>query len=255
MTVSELETYLNTFLKINNFLLDPSKNGLQVQNAEPNKKPIQCIAFAVDAVQATIDEAIAQKADVLIVHHGIFWGQEQTITKNHYNRIASLLHADLALYAVHIPLDAHEEVGNNYGLAHKLNMHSLQPFGIWKNMAIGVQGILPKALTTTALINHIFTKNEKPLAILPFGKQQNSRVGIISGGAAHELQQAIDNNLDVFITGEIGHEQYHLARENHINVIAGGHYNTETMGVSLLAQKIQIEHKIKTIFIDFPTNL
>ena len=97
--------------------------------------------------------------------------------------------------------------------------------------------------------------NQKPLCVLPFGKKEISTVGIISGGASHDVYQAIDENLDLYITGEIGHDNYHQCLENKINFIAGGHYQTETVGVSLLMKKLKEEKNIDTVFIDVPTGL
>jgi len=255
MTLNQLDEYFQSFLNMAEYKRDPSLNGIQVENSNPSGKEIKKVAFAVDACQETIQRATAAGADVLFVHHGFFWGQCQTITGTHYNRIRQLLDSDMALYACHIPLDANPLVGNNYGLAQRLGLESLEPFGDWHGMLIGVGGRLPVALSPEGLVQKLFPAGEQALHILPFGPNKISRVALVSGGAARELGQAIEQGYDAFITGEIGHEQYHQALEAGITVIAGGHYQTETVGVSLVMEKLAMETNLETVFIRVPTGL
>lgn len=255
MTLFEIDEYFRSFLKIEEFGADSSQNGIQVQNENPNKTSITKVAFAVDACLETIEQAAKENAQILVVHHGLFWGHESVLTGSHYKRISALVKNNMALYACHIPLDANELVGNNYGLARRLKLQSLAPFGNWHGMSLGVKGVLPKPLTLENLVETLLPGGIKPITVLNFGIKQIKTVAIISGGAGDMLEQAIDAELDVFITGEVGHEQYHQALENGINLVAGGHYQTETIGVSLLADKLQIEKRIETIFIDIPTGL
>ena len=239
MTLTELDTYFKSFLHPENYPSDPSRNGIQIENSNPDEKEIKKIAFAVDACKETVELAAKEKADVLFVHHGLFWGDCECITKSHYKRIAAFIQNDIALYACHIPLDANNPYGNNYGIAARLNLKDMQPFGFWRGMSIGVMGKLEKSLDITRLAEKCLNPNEKPLCVLPFGKEKISTVGIISGGAADDVSQAIEQNLDAFITGEFNHELYHYVKENKINVIAAGHYQSETVGVNLVMKKIQ----------------
>ncbi len=255
MTLQQLDEYFRSFLNLDQYKGDPSLNGIQVENRDPAGTEITKVAFAVDACQETIQRAAAAGAQVLFVHHGFFWGQCQTITGAHGKRIRTLFDHDMALYACHIPLDANALVGNNYGLAQRLELESLVPFGDWHGMTIGVGGTLPKSLSVDGLIQKLFPAGEKPLHVLPFGPEKISRIAIVSGGAARELSQAIEQGYDAFITGEIGHEQYHQALEAGITVIAGGHYQTETVGVSLVMEKLAKEKGLETIFIQVPTGL
>jgi len=255
MTLNELCNYFNSFLHIEDFLADPSDNGLQVQNSNPDTKQIKKVAFAVDACQESIDKAVAINADVLFVHHGLYWGHSVPLVNNHYNRIASLIKNDIALYACHIPLDASKIVGNNYGLAFQLELEDLEGFGEWRGMDIGVKGRFKNPLSLEDICKKLFKSGENPNVILNFGKEKVQSVAIISGGAGDELAQAISENVDLYITGELGHEQYHLAKENKISVIAGGHYNTETIGVSLVMEKLIKETDVVGVFIDAPTNM
>ena len=254
MTLRELNQYFNDILKPQDFLPDPSKNGIQVENSNLDKE-IHKVAFAVDAALETILRAKETGADVLVVHHGIFWNDAFTLTGSAYKKIKALMDNDIALYAAHIPLDANKEVGNNYGLANRLGLQNQEEFGFWRGMGIGVKGNFESPLSIDQVISKLFVDNQKPFVVLPFGKKEISTVGIISGGASHDVYQAIEQNLDLYITGEIGHDNYHQCLENKINFIAGGHYQTETVGVNLLMKKLKEEKNIDTVFIDVPTGL
>lgn len=255
MTLNELDAYFNSFLHKEDFASDPSRNGIQIQNSAPESKQITKVAFAVDACEATARRAQEAGAQLLFVHHGLFWGGCTPITGTHYKRIKAFLDADLALYASHIPLDANELVGNNFGLAARLNLQDVQPFGSWRGMRLGAIGTLPEPLTLEKLTARLFPEGEKPLHVLAFGKPLVSRVAIISGGAGDDFVQAVEVGADVYITGEVGHEEYHPIEEAGINVIAGGHYQTETVGVNLVRAKLEKDCGLETVFIDLPTGL
>ena len=255
MTLVELDKYFNDFLCKEKFPSDPSLNGIQIQNSNPDAKEIKKIAFAVDACEATALAAAKEGADVLVVHHGLFWGGCDTITGSHYKRISAFIKNDLALIGYHIPLDANNPYGNNYGIAAALGMKNLEDFGFWRGMCLGVKGVLPKALSPEELSKLVEEKLVTKANHLAFGKKQIKTVGIISGGAGEDVDQAVEDGLDCYITGEFAHEQYHYAEEMGINVIAAGHYGTETVGVNLLKRKIENEMGIETCFIHLPTGL
>lgn len=255
MNLFELNNYLNSFLCKENFLSDPSKNGIQIQNSDPLAKEIKTVAFAVDACEKSALIAAQNNADVLICHHGLFWGNCTPIVDSHYKRISAFIKNDLALIAYHLPLDANNPYGNNFGLAHKIGLKNTEQFGFWHNMKIGVRGEFdyPKSIDEISLLigKHTHTEPQK----FSLGKKQIKTVGISSGGSSDLTQQAADEKLDLFISGEFAHEDYHLAQELGINVIAAGHYGTEIIGVSLIKEKIEKELALKTIFIDLPTGL
>lgn len=255
MTLHELDTYFNSFLHRENFPSDPSRNGIQIENSAPDTNQITKVAFAVDACAKTAESAIEQGAQLLFVHHGIFWGDCTPVVGTMYKRVAPFIKGDIALYASHIPLDANPLVGNNYGIARRLNLKKTAPFGEWRGMMIGVQGVLPKPLSLEELVAKLFPDGEKPAHIFPFGKKEISTVGIISGGAGEDVDQAKQAGVDAYITGEVGHEDFHVMEELGMTVIAGGHYQTETVGVNLVKAKLEKEKHIETVFIDFPTRL
>ncbi len=255
MTLKELNRYFNSFLHKEDFSSDISLNGIQIENSAPTEKEITKVAFAVDACEATALRAAQEGAQVLFVHHGLFWGHCQTLTGNFYKRAAAFIKNDIALCAYHIPLDANEEVGNNFGLAQRIGLVNTRSFGKWRGMTLGAFGELEEPVTIDGLVKKLFPHGEKPNHILPFGKKEIKKVAIISGGAGDDFDQAVRIGADAFITGEIGHEEYHAVEEAGINVIAGGHYQTETVGVNLVKEKIEKELGLETVFIDIPTGL
>lgn len=255
MTLVEINNWFNSFLKKEDFPSDISLNGIQIQNSEPESKQIKKIAFAVDACEETAKKAAKAGADLLFVHHGLFWGGCQTITGSFYKRISTFIKNDLALCAYHIPLDANNPYGNNWGLAARLGLINCESFGTWRGMVLGVKGELSEELTINELAERVLRKGVTPRSVLSLGKEKIKTVGIISGGASDDVADAIEQGLDCYITGEFAHEDYHLAREMGINVIGGGHYETETVGVSLVMEKVEKELGIECIFVDVPTNL
>ena len=255
MTLLEFDEFVNSFLCKEDYAADISLNGIQIQNSQPDSKQIKKVAFAVDACEATAKAAVEAGADILFVHHGLFWGHCQTVTGSHYKRLSTFIKNDLALCAYHIPLDANNPYGNNYGLAARLELKDCEAFGTWRGMTIGVKGRLPKEMTIEEIAAKVLRPGKSPSAIIPLGKKSISTVGIISGGASEDVSDAVKEGLDCYITGEFIHEDYHFAQEMGINVIAGGHYETETVGVSSVMKKVQAETGLDCVFIDIPTGL
>ena len=255
MTLNELNRYFNSFLHKEDYDSDVSLNGIQISNSAPNEKPITKVAFAVDACEATALKAAEAGAQVLFVHHGLFWGHCETITGTHYKRVAAFIKNDLALIAYHIPLDANEFVGNNFGIAKRIGLEKVRPFGKWRGMTLGAIGELSQEVKIDELAQKLFPNGEKPSKILPFGKEMIKKVAVISGGAGEDFTQAVKIGADAYITGEVSHEYYHGIEESGINVIAGGHYNTETVGVQLVQKRLEEDKGLQTVFIDIPTGL
>jgi dinuclear metal center YbgI/SA1388 family protein len=257
MTLTELETYFTTYLDIAKFPMDPSQNGVQVTNSDPNGKAIRRIAFAVDACMETISRAAKAGADILFVHHGLLWGKSEHVDGIYYSRLKALFAADMALYACHLPLDAHPVSGNNYGLASRVGLQNLVPFGEWRGAVIGVMGELPenRSLSPDELARALFPATAADCAFFPFGKTRIHKIAIVSGGAGDLTAQAAAMGVDAFVTGEVEHETYHVALDSGITIIAGGHYATETVGVSLVKEKVAAEFGLETVFIDVPTGL
>jgi len=250
MKLNTIVNFLNEELKVDEFKnLDISMNGLQVENLGQS---VEKICFAVDACADTIEQAVEEGADLLVVHHGLFWGKPIPLVRSHYNRIKALLDGNLALYACHLPLDAHPKYGNNVQIARALGLFEIKPF--LNN--IGCKGILEEDMSCTQ-IARIISGQSSGLAecILPFGTENIKTVGICSGAASMDVGEAIKVGLDAYITGDCRHEIYHTCKEEQMNLISLGHYCTETFGVKALKQLIETEFKTETSFIDIPVQL
>ena len=250
MKLNELVTWLDTYLETAAFD-DISLNGLQLEGTPQVNK----IAVAVDCSMSTFEQAAEVGADMLIVHHGLFWGKPLSITGMHGRRVKFLLEHGISLYASHIPLDAHREVGNNWGLARILGMTDLEPFGYWGKRAIGVRGTFPNPLSLSELADRLEQELGESVLVHAGGAPEVSTLGIISGAAAREVAAAADAGLDAFLTGEPKHETFYDAFERNINALFAGHYMTETVGVSLLADRLEQEFGLATEFILLPTGL
>lgn len=248
MNASTLVTHLDTYLNRRAYP-DPSNNGLQVQGAAE----VTRIAFAVDACMASFKAAAKARAQLLIVHHGLFWSEHLQITGAHYTRVKALLDAGIGLYASHIPLDAHAEVGNNIQLARMAGLTNIQPWGAYKGTTIGFIGDLPKPLDVRALNRRMEKHIGKGNRVQGDGPAR--RVAVCSGFGVTLLNDALAAGADTLITGETSHQWFHPVAEQPLKVIFGGHYNTETVGLKALAAHLTAQFGIDTVFIDLPTGL
>jgi dinuclear metal center YbgI/SA1388 family protein len=253
MLLRELDRYFRSLLRIDDMVkIDASLNGIQA--GRPEQK-IGRIAFAVDACMDCFRLATAWGAELLFVHHGLFWGKDLRVTGSHRARLKHLLDNDLALYAAHLPLDMHPEIGNNAGIACALGLVETVPFGTYKGVDIGIKGRFPRPVRLAEVETLLFGGAPDGSPGLAFGKEFVETAGIVSGGAPYEAFQAAEQGLDLYITGEGSHAVYHFAQEEGLNVIFGGHYRTETWGVRLLAERTARETGLETRFIDVPTGL
>lgn len=250
MQLKDLVIWLDDYLQLHEYK-DLSLNGLQVEGAEDVRK----IAIAVDSSLSTFEEAVKLGADMLIVHHGLFWGKPLAIRGTHAKRVRYLLEKNISLYAAHLPLDAHQEVGNNWGLARILEMAELEPFGKRDGKCLGVKGVFPNSIGLPELANLIEKYLGESVLVHAGGPTQVNSLGIISGGAAWDVVTAAKAGLDAFLTGEPIHAVFHEAFERGINAMYAGHYMTETVGVKLLAEKITEQFGIAHEFILLPTGL
>lgn len=253
MLVKELETYLADLLSLERFAAaDASMNGLQV--GVPDAK-VGKVAFAVDACMESFRRAHEAGCNVLFVHHGLFWGKPLKVAGSHYQRLKFLLDHDINLLAAHLPLDQHPDFGNNAGMVQALGLRDVEPFGEYKGIKIGYKGRLPEPLKLAEVLAKCSLSAETARSVLPFGPGDISTVGIISGGAAYDVSQAVAEGLDLYITGEETHSVYHLCLEEGINMVSGGHYSTEVWGVRALSKKLTEDLGLETVFIDIPSGL
>ena len=253
LTTRKLDIFFRGLLDLEVFKnADSSLNGLQVDN---DGSEFGKIAFAVDAGLEVFKRAADAGAGMLFVHHGLFWGNPLRVEGSHRERLKFLLDNNIALYAVHLPLDQHPRLGNNAVLAELLGIKEKEPFGLHNGQKIGFKGKLSKTLTVEEAVKRISFMDRPPTGVFNFGKKDNSSCAIVSGGAAMDAFQAMDEGVDLFISGESSHSVYHHALENRMNIIAGGHYSTEVWGVRRLMEECVNQLGIEAEFIDIPTGL
>lgn len=239
----ELEHYLNTLLNVSKFK-DYAPNGLQVEG----RKSIRKIVTGVTACQALLDAAVELGADAVLVHHGYFWrGDNPVVRGMHQRRLASLLKNDLNLFAYHLPLDAHPELGNNAQLAKRLGLIVETTLN---EQGIGNVGVLaePTSLETFSLkIEQVLQR--KPLSVAG-GDHLIQRIAWCTGGAQGYIQDALGFGVDAYLSGEISEHTTHSARENHVHYIAAGHHATERYGVQALGEHLTERFGVECKFVE-----
>lgn len=250
ISTAELVDYLDGYLRIDEYPDDPrALNGLQVRGGGE----VRSLVAAVDASEASIRAAVDAGADVLLVHHGLFWGGLRPVTGRLYRRLAPLIDAGVALYSVHIPLDAHPEVGNSAVLARELGVDVEGRFGDYEGAEIGWWGRL--GVTRSELAGRLEDRLGRPVHVVPGGPEDVGTAAVVTGAASSLLDEALERGLDAFVTGEGSHHTFFDAREGGINLYYGGHYATETWGVRALARHLEEEFGIAWEFFDDPTGL
>lgn len=240
MQKSELDLYLRTLLKPELFD-DYCPNGLQIEGKDDIKK----IVFAVSATRESAEYAASIHACALIVHHGLFWKFHGTksLTGPFYKRVAPIIKNDINLFAYHLPLDAHPEVGNAAAVASLLEMSELLPFGNYKGAFTGIMGNLSKPISGSELRSTLESKLQHGVYYSnPIEAKPIKKIGIITGGANSQWRDAEKLGLDAYITGEMSEHDYHESREAGIHMFAGGHHATEKFGVQSLMKKIMLEY-------------
>lgn len=253
VSLASLVADANRLLKIDQIPDYPvAHNGLQLENRSGK---VTRIASAVDSHLGIIEKAVAAKADLLIVHHGLFWTPPVPLTGVAYQKIATALDGGLAVYSAHLPLDAHPTLGNNALLAKLLGLKKPQPILPYQGVPIGMKFAVQR--DRDALVAQLAKGLRIPrqeIHVMPFGPAKVRRLGICSGSSP--VDKAAAEGVDTFITGEGPQHTYGLARELGVNLIYAGHYQTETLGVRALAERLAKKYKLPApTFIDEPTGL
>jgi dinuclear metal center YbgI/SA1388 family protein len=259
--LSDLVAYLDEYLRIGEVPDEANAvNGLQVDNSGR----VGSIVAAVDASQATIDGVIAtleagDPPPLLLVHHGLLWEGNVPVTQRRYRRLAALLDHDIPVYAAHIPLDVHPEVGNNAVLAERLGIEVQGWFGNYRGIFMGVWGHAPGGLPTRESValelDRVLHTLKGSATLIPGGPEKPARIGIITGAAGNMIGEARSAGLDTFISGEGPHHTYFDAMEWGINLVYAGHYATETLGVQAMASHLAERFDLDWDFHDHPTGL
>ena len=225
-------------------------NGLQLENNGSVTK----VAAAVDASLPVFQKAIAAGADLLIVHHGMFWQGAQRLVASQYEKLKLAIDANLAVYSAHIPLDIHHEWGNNAILCGKIGMLNTERFHLWKGELIGLKEEMD--LSLDELVERVQVAVGGGVNICRGRKSDDvGIVGVITGGAGSEVQAVADHGINTFITGEGPHWSFPLAEELGINVIYAGHYATETFGVLKLIEILERKYLLCNHYVDHPSGL
>jgi len=246
-------THRDDLLSTFDALLQPDRfkdycpNGLQVEGAST----VHTLVSGVTASRALIEAAIAAKADAILVHHGLFWrGQDGRVTGWMKQRLALLLAHDINLFAYHLPLDAHPDLGNNAQLGLKLGLVSHTRFGEQDLGLLGRRVDGQAFASAQALAEHLkFTLNH-PVALIEPAQRAISQIAWCSGGAQGYFEAAIAAGADAFITGEISEPQAHIARESGVAYLACGHHATERYGAPALAAHVAQQLGLAHTFID-----
>ena len=249
-SLAEIVRYSDDYLRLAEVEDYPNAlNGLQIENSGNVTK----IGAAVDASSATLKAAAEQKINLLLVHHGMFWPGLQPIAGPLHRQLKFAIENDIALYAAHLPLDLHPEVGNNVQLARSLGFEKSEPFLELQGQPIG------RKVSASLRRDELVAKLEKslggPVQCIGVGPTETRTIGIVTGGAGGEIHAAARDGVDTFITGEAPHWAAVAAEELGVNLILGGHYATETFGVKSLAAHWSEKFKVPWQFIDHPSGL
>ena len=252
MKLESILQYLDGYLSVGGHPDSPhALNGLQVDGPEE----VGHIVVAVDASEATIAEAVELEADLLIVHHGLFWKGLEPLTGRHYRKVRRLIEGSVALYSCHLPLDSHAEVGNCALLARALGLEPEGQFGTYEGVDLGWWGTLPEPTTAADLTVELEEMLGGPVHLIEGGPGRIEKVGVVTGGGASFIEDAVDAGLDALVTGEGSHHSHFDAMELGITVLFGGHYATETFGVRALGAHLEDRFGLSWEFVDHPTGL
>jgi len=250
MLRTELVSYLDDLLGIDQ-VNDYGPQGLQVEG----KTEVGHVAVAVDAAIATIDKALAIEADLLLVHHGILWGGAQPLVGALGDKVRRLMLAEVNLYAAHLALDRHPQFGNNAELCRVLGLEVEQGYFSFQGVEIGVIATPGEPLSFRHLVQRFTVAITTPLKVEAYGTDMVSRVAVCSGDSVRSLPEAYARGCDTLITGERDYTMAHAAREMGMNVLYGGHYATETLGVKALGRHLAQKFALSWSFLDVPVDL
>jgi dinuclear metal center YbgI/SA1388 family protein len=249
-------TPLTEILREIDLLLEPARfedygpNGLQV----PGPAEVSTLATGVSAHAELFGLAADAGAELVIVHHGLFWGSGPgTIDAALKRRLQLLFHADIALAAYHLPLDAHPELGNNALLARQLGAEALEPFALHAGEPIGfIARLAGDGLSIGELASRVGEATAREPLVFDAGPALVRRVGIVTGAGADYLAEAATLGADAFITGEAAERTMAVARESRVHFLAAGHYATETFGVRRLGEHLAERFGLRHTFLDVP---
>ncbi len=242
--------YLNQLLEIDAFQ-DYGPNGLQVEG----QNDIRVVVSGVSACQALFSAAIEEQADLVLVHHGLFWNKQSScLVGVMYQRVKQLMSASISLAAYHLPLDAHLQLGNNAQLSTVLGGQVIGPLDA-QQPSIGLIVELPYPMTVQEVTEKLEHTLERTPDYFPGTTPHIQRIGICSGAAQGHFYRAIELGLDAFLTGEVSEYIPHLAQESGVHYFGAGHHATERLGVQALGAVLAENFDLSHVFIDVPNNV
>lgn len=254
--LADVVAHLDTLLRTSEIADYPhALNGLQLES----RRPVTRVAAAVDFSSTTVAEALSRQADLLLVHHGMFWGGLQPLRGAHFDRVATLVQAGVAVYASHLPLDMHPQFGNNVLLARALGLVATGGFARHGSTEIGVCGDDDLATSELADRARAFAARHGHTLVatrIDAGRR-TQRWGICTGAGASSttIAEAVERGIDTIIVGEGPHHTAVEARDRGLVLLYAGHYATETLGVRALAEHLASVFGVETTFIDAPTGV
>lgn len=249
----DITSHLDQLLELSRYT-DMAVNGLQVESPQLN---IRKVGFAVDAGLSVIETAADAGCDLLVVHHGILWGGSPAITGPFARKVQACMTRGVSLYAAHLPLDGHIELGNAAQLAIILGLATTSPCFPYKGAPIGVMGAFEAPRNLHEIASQVAQSEGalQPPLVLPFGPSKVRTVGIATGSATSVIPECAALGIDLLITGESKQEAYHAAKEHHVSVICMGHYASETFGVRALERVLLKAFRVETCWISEPTGI
>jgi len=248
--LQEIGEYCDSYMRIGQIQdYENALNGVQVENSGTVKK----IAAAVDVSTRTLQDAAKCGANLLIVHHGMFWLGLRPVTTAFRRQLKFAFENDIAIYSVHLPLDLHPEVGNNVLVMRAIGFEDSEPFFEEKGSLLGRRASVDIALNE--LVKRLEKAVAGPVKTIAFGPKTVRRLGVITGAAGSEIERIAGEGIDTFITGEAPHWAAIAAAEMGLNLLLAGHYATETSGVKALAAHLAGKFQLDWQFIDLPTGL
>jgi dinuclear metal center YbgI/SA1388 family protein len=254
--LSDIAAHLDQLLRTSEIPDYPAAlNGVQLEN----RGEIVKVAAAVDFSRRVVEQTIATGANLLLVHHGMFWGGLRPITGQSYDRIAPLVQHDVAVYASHLPLDAHPELGNNVLLARELGLEPSGRFARYQTIDVGVQGVTE--IPSRAIIERaraVAQRHKGDVIATPLPDSRITKRWAICTGAGADtntIREALEARIDTLIVGEGPHHTAVEATDQGLTIIYVGHYATETFGVRALAAHLENEFALPWQFLEVPTGL
>jgi len=242
----EIVSFLDSYMQKEKFK-DYLPIGLQIEGRAEVQKVATAVSVSVDVIQ----QAAEWGADLLLVHHGLFWEKSDPVLRGHHKaRVRALLLNDMTLMGYHLPLDAHPEAGNNILFARAMGFRYIEPFGDYHGTLIGWKGRFDPvpALTFAARAEAFY--GVQPTTVFYCGKTTIETAAIVSGGAWDFITDAAREGIDCFVTGNADEPVYHLAREEQIHFLAFGHHATERPGVQCLGDLLARKFGVETQFFD-----